>query len=128
MLKKVKTDIKNNSDIKLLVDTFYERIKVDARIGFLFTEVAKVNWDTHLPKMYAFWENIIFHAGDYSGNPMLKHKELHSHFPLNETHFIRWMVLFSETVDSLFVGPTATEIKQRAENISAAMMYKTLNK
>ncbi len=124
----MKTDIKNNNDIKLLVDTFYERIKTDARIGFLFTEVAKVNWETHLPKMYAFWENIIFHTGDYNGNPMLKHKELHEHFPLNEAHFIRWMVLFSETVDSLFKGQTATEIKQRAENISAAMMYKTLNK
>ncbi|MGV8992965.1 MAG: group III truncated hemoglobin [Flavobacterium sp.] len=123
----MKTDIKNNNDIKLLVDTFYERIKVDARIGFLFTEVAMVNWETHLPKMYSFWENIIFHTGDYNGNPMLKHKELHGHFPLNEAHFIRWMVLFSETVDSLFAGPTATEIKQRAENISAAMMYKTLN-
>ena len=124
----MKTDIKNNKDIKLLVDTFYERIKVDARIGFLFTEIAKVDWEKHLPTMYSFWENIIFHTGDYNGNPMLKHKELHAHFPLNEAHFIRWMVLFSETVDSLFTGPTATEIKQRAENISAAMMYKTLSK
>ena len=124
----MKTDIKNNKDIKLLVDTFYERIKVDTRIGFLFTEIAKVDWEKHLPTMYSFWENIIFHTGDYNGNPMLKHKELHAHFPLNEAHFIRWMVLFSETVDSLFTGPTATEIKQRAENISAAMMYKTLSK
>lgn len=124
----MKTDIKNNTDIKLLVDTFYDRIKLDARIGFLFTEVAMVNWEMHLPKMYSFWENILFHTGDYNGNPMLKHKELHEKYPLNEAHFMRWMMLFSETVDSLFTGPKATEIKQRAENISVTMMHKTLSK
>jgi hemoglobin len=34
--------------------------------------------------------------------------------------------LFNETVDALFEGEKAEEIKQRAMNISAAMMHKTL--
>ena len=34
----MKTDIRNRKDIELLVDTFYDKIKTDAVIGFLFTE------------------------------------------------------------------------------------------
>ena len=50
----MKTDIRNRKDIELLVDTFYDKIKTDAVIGFLFTEIAQVNWETHLPRMYDF--------------------------------------------------------------------------
>jgi hemoglobin len=56
----MKTDIRNRKDIELLVNAFYDKIKTDGVIGFLFTEVAKVNWETHLPRMYDFWENILF--------------------------------------------------------------------
>ena len=45
----MKTDIRNRKDIELLVDTFYDKIKTDAVIGFLFTEIAQVNWETHFP-------------------------------------------------------------------------------
>jgi hemoglobin len=89
--------------------------------------VAKVNWENHLPKMYNFWENILFFTGNYEGNPMARHKELHEKSPMNPTHFGHWNKLFTETVDKLFEGPKAEEIKNRALNISAAMMYKTLS-
>jgi hemoglobin len=43
------------------------------------------------------------------------------------THFNRWNTLFNETVDALFKGEKAEEIKKRAMNISKAMMDKALN-
>ena len=43
------------------------------------------------------------------------------------THFNRWNSMFKETVDSLFKGEKATEIKNRAMNISKAMMDKALS-
>ncbi|ESU23373.1 hypothetical protein FEDK69T_15360 [Flavobacterium enshiense DK69] len=123
----MKTDIRHREDIKKLVDRFYDSVKQDEVIGYLFNDVAKVNWETHLPKMYNFWENILFFAGNYDGNPMQKHKELHQKSTMNKLHFDHWVALFIYTVDSLFQGEKAEEIKHRAMNIASAMMYKTLS-
>jgi len=123
----MKTDIRNRKDIEKLVNAFYDVVKNDAVIGYLFTDVAKVNWDEHLPKMYAFWENILFFTGNYEGNPMARHRELHQKSPMTKVHFKHWGDLFTQTVDSLFEGKKAEEIKNRALNISDMMMYKTLS-
>lgn len=122
----MKTDIKNRNDIEKLVNAFYEKIKTDAKIGYFFTDVAKVNWEAHLPKMYDFWDNILFSNGNYTGNPMIKHKELHQKSEMKEAHFQHWNALFNATVDELFTGEKAEEIKQRAMNISALMVFKTI--
>lgn len=123
----MKTDIRHRKDIEKLVNAFYEKIKTDDVIGYLFNEVVKVNWELHLPKMYDFWENILFYTANYEGNPMAKHKELHHKSPMKREHFEHWITLFNTTVDTLFVGPKAEEIKNRAMNIATAMIYKTLN-
>ena len=47
--------INNREDIELLVNKFYEKVKVDETIGYIFNEIANINWDKHLPKMYDFW-------------------------------------------------------------------------
>ena len=124
----MKTDICNRKDIEQLVDTFYDRVKADNTIGYLFNDVARVNWEEHLPKMYNFWENILFFTGNYSGSPMAVHRELHKKSTMSEQHFRHWNTLFADTVDSLFTGPKADEIKERAANIASVMMYKTLSK
>ncbi|PKP16536.1 MAG: hemoglobin-like protein [Bacteroidetes bacterium HGW-Bacteroidetes-23] len=122
----MKKDIHNRNDIVKLVDTFYEKIKTDQVIGFLFNEIAQINWENHLPKMYDFWENVLFFTGNFDGNPMQKHKELHNKCPLSRTHFNHWNEVFRKTVDELFVGEKAEEIKMRAKNISDVIMYKTI--
>lgn len=122
----MRSDIQNRTDIILLVDTFYDKIKTDPVIGFLFTDVAHVNWESHLPRMYDFWENILFYTGNFEGNPMQKHKKLHHKHPLTIQHFHHWNKLFNETVDELFQGPKTEEIKERAMHISSVMQIKTL--
>ena len=42
-------------------------------------------------------------------------------------HFEHWVHLFTATVDTLFEGEKATEIKERALNIANVIMYKTLS-
>ena len=123
----MKTDIRNRKDIEKLVNAFYDKVKKDDTIGYLFNDVAKVNWELHLPKMYDFWENILFYSGNYSGSPMVVHKELHQKSTMNQQHFQHWNDLFCETVDKLFIGVRANEIKERASNIAQVIMYKTLN-
>ena len=124
---KMKKDIRNRKDIEKLVNAFYDKVKKDDTIGYLFNDIAKVNWELHLPKMYDFWENILFYSGNYSGSPMVVHKELHQKSTMNQNHFQHWNDLFSQTVDSLFEGIKANEIKERASNIAQVIMYKTLN-
>ncbi len=122
----MKTDISTRKDIELLVDHFYEKVKQDTEIGYLFTEIAQVNWEIHLPKMYDFWENILFSTGNYNGNPMIAHRELHQKSTMNEGHFLQWIALFTITVDELFEGEMAKEIKLRAINIAKALSYKLM--
>lgn len=120
----MKTDIQSADDIKILVNSFYDKVKQDATIRHFFTEVVKVDWDKHLPVMYRFWENIVFHTGSYTGNPMEVHQQLHNKCPMHKFHFDRWIALFNETVDELFEGEKAFQIKQRALSIATVIQMK----
>ena len=122
----MKKDIENRADIELLVNEFYNKVKTDAVIGYIFTDVAKVNWEKHLPRMYDFWENTLFYTGTYEGNPMELHKHLHRGAPLKASDFSRWNKLFLSTVDECFEGKNALLAKQRALSISTLMQIKIL--
>ncbi len=123
----MKQDILNRKDIEILVNRFYERVRKDDIIGYLFNDVAQTDWNVHLPKMYDFWEVILFGKGNFKGNPMFVHKELHGKSPLNSEHFAHWFDLFQNTVDDLYQGKNAEEIKYSASNIAQTMMYKVLS-
>jgi len=123
----MKTDIRNKADIEKVVNLFYEKVKKDANIGIFFTEIAKTNWDLHLPIMYQFWENILFATGTYDGNPMIKHREISQIKAITMDNFQQWIHLFNETVNELFQGEKAELIKQRAQSIATVMQIKLLN-
>ena len=123
----MKNDIVSRKDIEILVDEFYSKIKTDEQIGFIFSDIAMVNWEKHLPVMYDFFENMLFYTGSYTGNPMELHKHINRLFPLTEEHFRQWYYLFSTTVDELFEGTTANLVKQRAKSIAAVMQIKIIN-
>lgn len=120
----MKNDITTRKDIEQLVNAFYEKVKTDNLIGFIFNDVAKVNWEKHLPVMYLFWENVLFYTGGYEGNPVQSHKHLHKRCPLKNEYFIRWNELFAQTIEELFEGEKATLAKQRALSISVVMQIK----
>lgn len=114
----MKKDIKNRADIELLVNTFYEKVKSDYYLNHIFTDIANVQWEKHLPVMYNFWENILFYTGNYEGNPMHIHQHLSKISTIQKKHFQRWNKLFIDTVDQLFNGTNAEFIKKRALSIS----------
>jgi hemoglobin len=120
----MKKDIHNREDIILLVDTFYKNVALNKQIGPVFTDVAKVDWSHHLPKMYDFWESILFGKAIYKGNPMLTHFALNEQTPLQTEAFETWKNLFFQTVDDLFVGENADLIKQKAQSIADLMHFK----
>ncbi|MBI2273811.1 MAG: group III truncated hemoglobin [Bacteroidetes bacterium] len=122
----MKRDIENRADIELLVNEFYRKVTEDDVIGFIFSNIVKMNWEKHLPIMYDFWDNALFFTGTYSGNPMNLHKHLHHIRPLDSKHFSRWVDIFLETVDDNFEGEKASLARQRAISIAAVMEEKIL--
>jgi len=122
----MKRDLEGKEDIRQLIDDFYTKVRRDELIGPIFSEVAKVDWDHHLPVMYDFWEGVLFHTGNYTGNPMRVHKQLHEKFPLEQVHFDRWLQIFRETLDERFEGPVAEQARQRALSIATMIRLKTM--
>lgn len=117
----MKNDILNAQDIKNLVDNFYEKVKKNEQLAPFF---GQVHWQKHLPVMYIFWENVLFHTGEYEGNPLQSHQRLHKKNPIQKNDFEQWVTIFIGTVDELFEGENAQNIKQRASNIATVMSIK----
>lgn len=120
----MKPDIENKDDLRLLIDAFYGKVRSNKVIGFIFNEVAKVDWAHHTPIIYDFWESVLFHTGPYARNPMAVHKALNEKHPLTAEHFKEWLRLFNQTADELFEGLNTELIKQRAQSIAMVMQLK----
>lgn len=115
---KIKPDIQGRAEIETLVNTFYERVRSDEVLGFIFDKVAQTNWEAHLPKMYAFWETVIFRSGGFTGNPIAAHAKLVPLTNMGREQFDRWLLLFRGTVDDLFAGEHVEHIKNCAEDMA----------
>jgi len=115
--------IASRVDIIRLVDAFYERVRDDEILGPIFHDIARVDWESHLPKMYDFWESVLFGTAGFKGAPLPVHLALSRRVALTSSEFGRWIALFHATVDALFAGPLASEAKIRASRIAAVMQH-----
>lgn len=119
-----KHDITTRKDIEQLINAFYEKVRQDDVIGFIFNDVADVDWPRHLPIMYDFWENILLDTGVYPRNVMAPHFALNEKVRLLPEHFSRWIQLFETTVQELFRGEKADMAVTRARSIKGIMEIK----
>jgi hemoglobin len=119
-LKNPKSDIKTFKDIKLMVDTFYQKVNKQSDLSAIFNDFAKVNWEAHLPKMYAFWSKMLLGESGYNGSPFDHHIPL----PINKIHFDLWIKIFNQNMDEHFEGPIADSAKLRALNIAQVFQHK----
>lgn len=115
-------DIQSRADIERLVDAFYEQAMVDPLIGFLFTDIAHLDLEKHRPIITSFWETLLLGAGTYGGGAFAVHAQLNEKVPLQPGHFARWVSLWSQTVQSLFSGPTATAAVAHGARIASAFL------
>jgi hemoglobin len=100
-----------------MVNTFYQDVRNDESLANIFDNIMQVNWEKHLPKMYDFWENVLFHTGNYNGRPFPPHVQVNEKITLTNEHFDAWIKLFEQNVDNLFEGEKANEVKFRAASI-----------
>jgi hemoglobin len=123
-----KKDITTREDISRLIIQFYEQVKQDGTIGFIFNDVVKINWEHHIPLIADFWETILLDNPVYKKNAMEVHYDLNKKVPLHKEYFSQWLVLFCSTVDDLFEGKIANLAKTRARSIAAVMEFKMTEK
>ena len=113
-------DIEDINDIKKMVNLFYGKVRKDDLIGPIFNDKIQNHWTEHLTKLYSFWQGILLGERTYTGFPFPPHAQL----PISKEHFDRWLSLFTETVDHLFIGEIANEAKNRAYKISDVFQKK----
>lgn len=113
-------DIEEINDIKKMVNLFYGKVRKDDLIGPIFNDKIQNHWPEHLTKLYSFWQGILLGERTYTGFPFPPHSQL----PISKEHFDRWLSLFTETVDHLFIGEIANEAKNRAYKISDVFQKK----
>ena len=114
------SDIETRADCERLVRAFYGRMLTDPIMGWIFTDVAKLDLDVHVPRITAFWETILLGAQSYSGGAFRPHAELDGKVKLHPGHFERWLWLWGTTVDELFAGPRAELAKSHARRVATA--------
>lgn len=118
------SDIQSRADIDLVMRVFYDRAIADELIGYIFTDVARLDLDHHLPIIGDFWETMLFQTGNYAKhgrNPLEVHKALHLRSNLKPEHFECWLKIFVTSVDEEFAGERADFLKMRANSIAVRM-------
>jgi hemoglobin len=110
--------------VEQLVTAFYGRVRNDPVLGPVFA--ARVaDWSPHLAQMARFWTSIAIEPGRYHGTPMPKHIAIEE---ISPAHFVRWLGLWSATVDTLVGHPEAAAFfKARAAAIAESLQLGIAN-
>ena len=113
--------IETREDVSLLVHTFYAKIREDDLLGPIFNaHIPESSWPEHLDKLTDFWETNLFAVARFKGDPSKKHRAVDKN--LNQTieqkHFGKWLQLWFQTIDELFVGERANKAKESARQMA----------
>lgn len=115
-----KRDIKNKEDIRLLIESFYGRVRNDDLLSPIINEKNIPDWSDHVSLVCEFWETILLNKNHYQGEPARKHLDL----PINNHHFDRWITLFHLTLDELYAGEVAEVAKFQAHKMAEVLRTK----
>lgn len=120
-----KTDIQNRTDVLLLVETFYSKIRVHDGLGPIFNVII-TDWESHFELLTDFWEAQLFLKRKYHGNPVTVHQEVDDKVSnsITSEHFGLWLNVWFATIDELFEGETAWIAKNRAQKMSTMLFMK----
>ena len=106
------------SQLSILVDRFYGKVREDASLGPVFNSVI-TDWPEHLEKLEAFWSSVMLTSGRYKGQPMvahLKHREA-----IRPAMFQRWLELWRETARETLDEQGAAGVIAKAERIAESL-------
>jgi len=105
------------SQIALLVDRFYEKVRVDPLLGPVFN-AAVHDWDEHQRTLTSFWCSVALRANSYRGNPMAVHRTQPS---IRTEHFERWLSLWKTTTREELDEADAKLMLEHADRIGRSL-------
>lgn len=120
--------IESRKDIQLLVETFYSKIRKDELLGPIFnTHISEDEWPSHLIKLTDFWETNLFGVRKFKGSPTKKHLKVDENldYKIDQMYFGKWLNLWVETINNLFVGVCADNAIYTARKMATGQ-YLTL--
>jgi hemoglobin len=104
--------------LRVLVETFYTRVRADPLIGPVFN-AAISDWPEHLEKLQSFWSSVMLTSGRYKGRPLPEHVKHAA--SISHASFERWLTLWRETTDALFVEEIAAALQDKAARIGESL-------
>lgn len=113
-------DITTANDIGVIVRRFYRAVIPDLILGPVFEQVG-VDWAHHIPKLERYWRHVLLGEPGVAVNTIAAHAPVQRAVPFDRRHIDRWLELWEETVDDLFVGPRAERAKARAHQVGRAL-------
>ena len=111
------TDIETPDDVAHFMEKFYDELLVHPVAAPVFDGI---DMEAHMPRVVAFWSNMLFGGGLYSGSPFDRHVPL----DLKKEHFEVWFQTFCGVLDGLYSGPRTTMLKERAHSIAFIFSHK----
>lgn len=118
-------DIENRAHVRILVETFYSKIRVHDDLGPIFNSLI-TDWEGHFELLTDFWETQLFLKRKYTGNPVTAHQDADRKTgnSITPEHFGLWLNLWFATIDELFEGETAWIAKNKAQKMSTMLYLK----
>src|SRR5690606_32283792 len=107
---------------------FYQRVQHDEILGPIFNDIAKVDWDHHIPLICQFWNSVMLKTNEYHGNAYRKHVILGERTKLTEQHFSRWLMLFQEEALKHLPIQEANLITEKARLIAESLKIGAISK
>ncbi len=111
-------DLDTPEQIAEMVRTFYATVSDDDLLGPVFNDVARVDWDLHLPKLAAFWNRALLGIEGYQGNPFRVHASVNARKPFRQEHFDRWLELFRANLARRWSGPNVERALALADRVA----------
>lgn len=105
------------ADIRMLVETFYGRVRQDAELGPIF-EAHVDDWDAHVAMLSDFWSALLLGTRRFKGAPIPRHAALPD---LSWPLFERWLALFRQTTDDMGLDALKRIADPMAERIAAKL-------
>ena len=123
----MKPDLDSKENIEQFINQFYEKVLVDDLLAHIFTDVAQIDVNVHIPIIRSYWEKLLLGKKEYKRHTMNIHRDVHAKFPLSEKEFERWLSLFKQTIADGYTGPKSDRAVEIASSI-AFNMDVSLNK
>jgi hemoglobin len=117
----MKPDLDSKENIKTFIELFYEKVLADKLLAHIFTDVAKIDINVHIPIIRSYWEKLLLGEDVYKRHTMNIHRDIHAKFPLTKVEFDRWLSLFIETAREHFTGNKTERAIQIASSIASNM-------